>query len=88
MGYSFEEKIRYNKERAKSGDLFSKGYIKGVSCYQSYAKEDERGKKAVKNEIALHKRLSKYRDMCTEDVKGFLCGVRDAANERKARQKR
>lgn len=83
-----EEKLKYNSEQKTA---FSYGYRFGVQAYRKYPKADERRKRDIKSDIDYNKRLAQTGDKSRESVKyakGFLCGVRDAANERKSKQKR
>lgn len=77
---SLEEKIRFNQKR---GTLFSVGYIMGVKYYRGYPKKDTRGKRTVKKAFDEFSRQARSGD---EFAKGIMCGVRDAANERKAKK--
>ena len=52
--------------------------------YSDYKKMDSRGKQVISDIIGRNKRLARNGD---EMGKGFMCGVRDAANERKSKQK-
>ena len=75
------EKVAYN-EKQNSG--FSKGYLLGVRFYQNYGKGGAPVDKKKHNEfIDDMKAGAKKHGYC----KGFMCGIRDAANERKARKK-
>ena len=46
-------------------------------------REDKKGRQITDNIIAMYKELAKQGD---KGAKGFMCGLRDAAQERKARQ--
>lgn len=78
---SLDEKIRYNQKR---GTEFSVGYILGVKQYRSYPQKDKKGKRAAKKAIDEFLKQARGGD---EFCKGIMCGIRDAANERKARRK-
>ena len=64
----------------KKDTPFSQGYVTGVVAYQSNKDYDKDGKKAVKDFISQNSRAAKAGDPM---AKGVMCGVRDAANERK-----
>ena len=74
------EKVAYNQTK-NSG--FSKGYCAGVRYYQSYGKNGAPIDKRRHNQYIddMKAGANKYR-YC----KGFMCGLRDSANERKARR--
>lgn len=81
--YTFEEKLRYNRERAKQNDLFAKGYVTGVELYEEYPKSSPMRQAEIKEAVdAL-----KYTAYIMEFSRGAMCGYRDAANERKAKEK-
>ncbi len=71
------EKLEYNKRRRSS---FGVGYTTGVTLYSEYSKLDKESKRLVKETITDARELAKQGD---KYGKGFMCGVRDAANERK-----
>ena len=81
MSYSVDEKVKYN---AKRKTPFGYGYIWGVRAYRKYV-EAEETKKRTLAEIADYKQEAKKKNKSGECAKGYLCGVRDAAKERKAR---
>ena len=81
MKRTLKEKCEYNRARTTP---FSMGYSLGVMVYGDYRKFDNEGKKIVRELIDTNKSLARDGDVMS---KGFMCGVRDAANERKARQK-
>lgn len=74
------EKVAYNEKRNTD---FAFGYRLGVQIYKDYPKSDEKGKRETKRLIDGYKTLARDGD---EISKGFMCGIRDAANERKARK--
>lgn len=82
MKRTVDEKLRYNNER---GGRFATGYGLGVMLYRDYLKQDNDGKAIIKGIIDTNKSLAKEGN---EMGKGFMCGIRDAANERKARQRK
>lgn len=61
------------------------GYSFGVNVYNDYRRFDDKGKKIVRELIDTNKSLARDGDELSKD---FMCGVRDAANERKSKQKR
>lgn len=76
-----DEKFKYNEQR---GGDFGNGYCFAVTLYREYSNLDRKGKAIVKRLIGQEKELARYSDM--QRSKGFMCGIRDAANERKARK--
>ena len=73
------EKVAYN-ETQKGG--FPRGYCAGVRFYQSYGKKGKPVDKKKHNQfIDDMKEGAKKHSYC----KGFMCGIRDAANERKSK---
>lgn len=82
MKRTLKEKYDYNRAR---NTPFSTGYSLGVNVYNDYRRFDDEGKKIVRELIDTNKSLARDGD---ELSKGFMCGVRDAANERKSKQKR
>lgn len=75
------EKYAYNQ--TQNGG-FSKGYCLGVRFYQNYGKDGAPVDKQKHNEFIDDMRSgAKKHSYC----KGFMCGIRDAANERKAKKK-
>lgn len=83
MKKTLDEKYEYNKKRIGESD-FSRGYCFGIQLYRDYSQMNNEGKKTIKGIIDSEKKLSRYSDM--QRSKGFMCGIRDAANERKARK--
>ena len=82
MKRTLKEKHEFNHAR---NTPFSNGYSLGVNVYNDYRRFDDEGKKIVRELIDTNKSLARDGD---ELSKGFMCGVRDAANERKIKQKR
>lgn len=80
MKRTVDEKLKYNRERKTP---FSSGYYLGVTLYSDYRKTDDEGKKITRELIDTSKSLALSGD---DFGKGFMCGVRDAANERKAKK--
>ena len=78
---TLDEKLRFNQKR---GTQFSVGYITGVKQYRNYPLKDRKGKQTVKKAIDEFKKMARNGD---EFAKGIMCGIRDAANERKSRKK-
>lgn len=88
MKRTVDEKLKYNSAQKTA---FAYGYRFGVQAYRRYPKADERHKRDISSDIDYNKRLAQTGDKSRESVqyaKGFMCGVRDAANERKSKQKR
>lgn len=88
MKRTIDEKLKYNSAQKTA---FAYGYRFGVQAYRRYPKADERHKRDISSDIDYNKRLAQTGDKSRESVqyaKGFMCGVRDAANERKSKQKR
>ena len=81
MRYSVDEKLAYNRKRK---GRFSTGYLLGVAIYRDYPKGDSVTKRNTKEIISDSNALARIGD---DYGKGVMCGVRDAANERKARKK-
>lgn len=73
-------KKQLNDKLAALNDKYCNGYVTGVIAYQSYNDYDKAGKKTVKDFIAANSKAAKSGD---DLAKGVMCGVRDAANERK-----
>lgn len=87
MKRTVDEKLKYNSAQKTA---FAYGYRFGVQAYRRYPKADERHKRDISSDIDYNKRLAQTGDKSRESVqyaKGFMCGVRDAANERKSKQK-
>ena len=82
MKRTVQEKYDYNSTRKSP---FSTGYTLGVMLYRDYPRMDKEGKKMISEIIDTTKSLARSGD---ELGKGFMCAVRDCANERKARQKK
>lgn len=78
---TLQEKFAFNKKR---GTEFSAGYIMGVKTYQKYPLKDRKGKKTANRAIDTFSQMARNGD---EFAKGIMCGIRDAANERKAKIK-
>ncbi len=75
------EKVAYNQTQENG---FSMGYCLGVRYYQNYGKGGAPVDKIRHNEFinGMRQAAKKHRY-----AKGFMCGIRDAANERKAKKK-
>ena len=82
MGRTVDEKLKYNKDNKSD---FASGYRIGVSIYRDYPKLGEKDRQQTKQIIDGYKDLARSGN---ELSKGFMCGIRDAANERKARQQK
>lgn len=77
MIQSLDDKIKFNQKR---GTQFSIGYIMGVKQYRNYSQKDRKGKRTAKKAIDEFSKQARNGD---EFAKGIMCGIRDAANERK-----
>lgn len=75
------EKVAYNKTQKTA---FSSGYCMGVRDYQGYVKCSEKDRRILKDITDTMKDIAKLGDPLG---KGYMCGIRDAANERKAKKK-
>lgn len=80
MSYTVDEKMAYNR---KKNTMFSSGYILGVNIYREYPTASGKEKAVIKDIISSAKSNARSGE---EWDKGIMCGVRDAANERKARK--
>lgn len=80
MSYTVDEKLIHNKKKNTS---FSSGYVFGVTMYRKYDRDTRAARETTRitiNEFSVKAKQG------NEMAKGFMCGVRDAANERKARK--
>lgn len=87
MKRSVQEKFEYNK---KQKTPFSYGYCMGVKAYRDYT-EAVVCRSRVMDDIDYYKKQAVSGDKkksSTKFSKGFMCGVRDAAAENKAKNKR
>ena len=80
MSYSVDEKLAHNR---KQKTMFSSGYIMGVNIYRAYPKANVKDKATIKEIISSASENARRGEQWD---KGLMCGVRDAANERKARK--
>ena len=80
-----DEKVKFNQEQKTP---FSWGYLWGVKSYRKYPKADKAERKRILAQIDDYSKDAKNgKGRSRECAKGFMCGVRDAANERKTRVK-
>lgn len=79
MKRTVDEKLAFNKQR---NDDFAIGYCAGVQLYREYPRASAKDKARTKKIIDTARELA--HDFALQ--KGVMCGVRDAANERKARK--
>lgn len=81
-----DEKLKHN-ERQKTP--FGFGYCWGVKAYRGYTKLSKSEKQRAKADISYNAQLVKTgkTEATRSCAKGYMCGIRDAANDRKARQK-
>lgn len=78
MSYTVDEKYNYNL--AQNTD-FSKGYCLAVRLYRNPNKgllADRKKRNAFIDDMSQGAKKHRY-------CKGFMCGIRDCANERKAK---
>ncbi len=75
------EKVAYNQTQNSD---FSNGYLLGVRWYGEYPKLSVQGRKTQIEVIDTIKVSAKMGDGFS---KGIMCGIRDSANERKAKKK-
>lgn len=101
MARTFKEKVDYNKGRTKVSE-FASGYDFAVYLYQSYIKASEQARKQINvifdnarknlttSRAALKAAKSDMSKVLAQKAvdynNGILCGMRDAANDRKKRQ--
>ena len=84
-----DEKYDFNMRRMRESKdssvlSFSSGYCVGVATYQGYGKSGGTADmKRRRDIIDKAKRKAQKGDIY---CKGIMCGIRDAANERKARK--
>lgn len=78
---TLKEKLAYNQSRNTE---FSQGYCMGVKDYHNYVKLSEKDKKIHNESVDIFKSCASMGD---QFAKGVMCGIRDAANERKAKKK-
>lgn len=79
--YTIDEKVKFNAER---GTSFGVGYSFAVGLYRDYPKSDAMKKATINSIFTNSKVLAQQGDPFG---KGVMCGLRDAANERKAKKK-
>lgn len=84
MSYSVDEKVKFNSERKTP---FGYGYCWGVRAYRKYPKADKDERRRILAEIDDYKREAQKKTRSGECAKGFMCAVRDCANERKSKSK-
>ena len=84
---TLEEKIEYNKKQKTN---FSNGYLDGVKNYREYGKKSVFKKADAQVEVSRinmvgkwGQRSGKYSPDDVQYSKGFMCGMRDCAAERK-----
>lgn len=80
MRYTVDEKVKYNRKRNTD---FGTGYVFGVNIYRDYSKVSAKDKATIKELISSARENARNGEQWD---KGIMCGVRDAANERKARK--
>lgn len=82
--WSLSDKKKYHGRGFPKGK-FSHGYIVGVQIYQSYGKGGASVNKRKRRELVDGIKTQAVKG--DPYSKGFMCGFRDAANERKAQKK-
>ena len=81
-----DEKVKYNQGLEKK-TAFAWGYIWGVKAYRKYPTAAKAERKRILAEIDdYNKDARNGKGRARECAKGFMCGVRDAANERKVKK--
>jgi len=86
MKRTLEEKMKYNRKlRDEKHDEFAGGYTLAVNLYQDYTKQNKEGRRSINEIIGAHKELARHGEPIG---KGFMCGLRDAAEERKQERRR
>lgn len=86
MQRTVDEKVKYHKAQSQKTP-FGWGYLWGVQAYRKYPKADKAERKRILAEIDDYSKDAKAgKGDSRECAKGFMCGVRDAANERKAKK--
>lgn len=86
MSLTVDEKVRYNREKKTP---FSYGYVWGVQAYRQYPKADKAERKRLLAQIDDYKETALHgKGKARECAKGFMCGIRDTANERKDGKRR
>lgn len=82
MKRTVDEKLEYNRKLKTD---FSAGYVLGVNIYRRYSSANAEGKASIKELIATANENARRGDKLD---KGIMCGVRDAANERKSKARK
>ena len=88
MKWSLEDKVAYNnKKYEQTKDHFALGYTLGVTLYQGYFKSNASTKAAIDVMVqTLGNSDPKIDPEGAKTYKGFMCGLRDAAQDRKSRK--
>ena len=100
MARTFKEKVEYNEKRSKVSE-FSSGYDLAVVLYKSYIKAPAQARKEINSIFDNARKNLKTSRASLKTAKsdiakaiaknavdynnGILCGLRDAANDRKKR---
>lgn len=85
MSYSVDDKVKFNQAKKTP---FSFGYRWGVKAYRAYPTADKEERKRILAEIDDYSKQAKKKSPSGECAKGFMCAVRDCANERKSKGRR
>lgn len=85
MKRTLDEKYDYNKRRMREAKdnaekSFSSGYCMGVALYQGYPKANEKDRQKRRDAVDRIKIEARSGNAYS---KGIMCGIRDAAKERK-----
>lgn len=88
MKRTLSDKVAYNDKKGKeTGDPFAIYYGLGVIIYQQYPRNNGKYRTTVDATIKSFKRLSLTKDPYhVAAYKGLMCGLRDAANDRKSKR--
>jgi hypothetical protein len=80
MKHTVNDKYNYNKQQKTA---FSYGYRFGVEAYRSYPKANAAKRKEILADIDYSKQNAAKGKQYD---KGFMCAIRDCANERKGKK--
>lgn len=84
MKRSVQEKYNYNKSKKTA---FSYGYVWGVDAYNAYQNAVWTRQRVIA-EIDDYKKMAVHgKGRSRECAKGYMCGVRDKANEHKSKRR-
>ena len=84
---SVDERVKKVQENQKKTP-FSWGYLWGVQTYRKYPKVSKKERQLLSEQIDEYKDEARNgKGLSRECAIGFVCGMRDTAIERKAKQK-